>query len=598
MPGVPSPVDVRDETLPVRRVAPHDDTPRRIVIVGAGIAGLTAALRAHRAGLAVTLVVKGALGGGCTPLAQGGIAGVYGPGDSPALHAADTLTAGAGLSSREAVAALVAAAPAAIAELTACGVVFDRAEDGSIARGQEAAHRHPRIAHAGGDATGAAISATLVARIREAADAGALTVREHAFLTDLVVGSGRCTGIRMLVDGRTETLAADAVLLATGGAGQLFTHTTNPEGATGDGIAAALRAGVVTADLEFVQFHPTMLAVGAPFLISEAVRGEGAVLRGRASAPDRPLRGAAPASRGVAGRRDAGVDALLRHAVRSAQSRSRRRGAPDASGRRFAFDAHPDGELAPRDVVARAIARQAAVDGEPVRLDATALGARFLAERFPTIDRVVRERGIDWAREPIPVTPAQHYLMGGIATDVDGRTSLPGLFAIGEVARTGVHGANRLASNSLLEGAVFAARAVAALALPPSSDAASRSRTGSGTTHARLDPSAPADAAAQAETAVSPGPVRRVPFSRAALQSLMWEHAGLRRTADGLAEALTTIREWLADRHPPVAVAEHEDANLLLVAEATASAALARPVSAGAHFIDSPSLDPVLIGAR
>lgn len=619
----------RGEALPVRPGTPDEDTPRRIVVVGAGIAGLTAALRAHRAGLAVTLVVKGALGGGSTPLAQGGIAGAYGPGDSSVLHAADTLTAGAGLCSPEAVAALVAGAPAAIAGLAAAGVAFDRDEDGSIARGQEAAHGHPRIAHAGGDATGAAISVALVARVREAADAGALTIREHAFLTDLVVEGGRCTGIRMLVAGRTETLAADVVLLATGGAGQLFTHTTNPAGATGDGIAAALRAGVTTADLEFVQFHPTMLAVGAPFLISEAVRGEGAVLRGRASTTDRPLRGGAGAPGRSAGRR--GVGTLLRSAGRSAGFRSRRR-ALDASGRRFAFDAHPDGELAPRDVVARAIARQAGIDGEPVRLDATELGARFLAARFPTIDRVVRERGLDWAREPIPVTPAQHYLMGGIATDIDGRTSLPGLFAIGEVARTGVHGANRLASNSLLEGAVFAARAVAALGSPPPSDPAAR--TGNRTTHAGLSPSA-ADAAPVALTAPavttpapppppdptartgnratyagrarhvesvdaasSPSPAHRIPFSRAALQSLTWEHVGLLRTVDGLAEALMTIRGWLADRHPPATVAEHEDANLLLVADATASAALARPVSAGAHFIESPALGPVLIGAR
>ncbi len=206
------------------------------------------------------------------------------------------------------------------------------------------------------------------------------------------------------------------MILATGGAGQLYAHTTNPTGATGDGIAAAIRAGAAVADLEFVQFHPTALAVGAPFLVSEAVRGEGAILI-------------------------------------------------DDTGRRFAFDAHPDGELAPRDVVARANARaMAAQDGRPVRLDATALGAARLAQRFPTIDAAVRERGLDWAREPIPVTPAAHYLMGGVVTDLDGRTTVPGLYAVGETARTGVHGANRLASNSLLEGAVFGARAGDAVA--------------------------------------------------------------------------------------------------------------------------------------
>ena len=231
---------------------------------------------------------------------------------------------------------------------------------------------------------------------------------------------------------RRVDINADAVILASGGAGQLYAHTTNPVGATGDGIAAAIRAGAEVADLEFVQFHPTVLDAGDAFLVSEAVRGEGAALI-------------------------------------------------DDEGPRFAFDVHPDGELAPRDVVARAVARQARVQGSPVRLDATMIGAARLAERFPTIDQVTRERGFDWTHEPIPVTPAAHYLMGGVTTDLDGQTSVPGLFAAGEVARTGVHGANRLASNSLLEAAVFGARAagaagsrlrLAALAQPVSSAAA------------------------------------------------------------------------------------------------------------------------------
>ncbi|MFE6995401.1 L-aspartate oxidase [Microbacterium sp. NPDC057659] len=530
-----------------------------VIVVGSGIAGLTAALHAHEAGHAVTLVVKDALGGGSTPLAQGGIAGVYGPDDSAALHAADTHIAGAGLSDPLAVDALVADAAARIAELEARGVPFDRTADGALSRGQEAAHSHPRIAHAGGDATGAAISAALVAQVRTTqpplsrmqagtADAGGaapgsagirasgphpsrgIAVLEHAFLTDLVIEDGGCRGIRVLRDGRDRMLRADAVILATGGAGQLYRHTTNPIGATGDGIAAALRAGAAVADLEFVQFHPTMLAVGDPFLVSEAVRGEGAVLR-------------------------------------------------DAAGRRFAFDSHPDGELAPRDVVARAIARQQAADGVPVRLDATALEATRLAERFPTIDRVVRERGLDWSREPIPVTPAEHYLMGGIATDVDGRTSIPGLFAVGEVARTGVHGANRLASNSLLEGAVFAARAVEALG--------SR-RFVSSLRSSLNDLGAMVPVVEQAKEEPD-----ETPFTRTALQQLMWDQVGLLRTTEGLAEALDTIRGWRARQHRPLTVREHEDANLLLLGETTASAALARPVSVGAHF-----LEPALIGAR
>ena len=518
-----------------------------VVVAGSGIAGLTAALHAHEAGHAVAIVTKDALGDGCTPLAQGGVAGVYGPGDSAAAHAEDTLVAGAGLSDPAAVDALVGDGAARIAELVARGVAFDRAADGALLLGREAAHSHARIVHAGGDATGAAIARALVAAVR----ATTIEVVEHAFLTDLLRGDGAARGIRALIDGAEHDLTADAVILATGGAGRLFAHTTNPASATGDGIAAAVRAGAETADLEFVQFHPTILAAGPAFLVSEAVRGEGAVLI-------------------------------------------------DDEGRRFCLDAHPDGELAPRDVVARAIARRAAEQGSPVRLDATALGARQLAERFPTIDRVTRERGFDWAQEPIPVTPAAHYLMGGIVTDLDGRTSVPGLYAVGETARTGVHGANRLASNSLLEGAVFGARAAAALDRP--STALRLAALAQGTTEVAL---------AQGTTEGTPTEVSRrslseehsdetkgvpwtmAPFSRTALQRLMWDRVGLLRTDEGLAEALATIRGWRA-RHPaPASRAEHEDANLLLIAEATASGALARPASVGAHHRERS-----LIGAR
>ncbi|MFS0852617.1 L-aspartate oxidase [Microbacterium sp. 179-I 3D4 NHS] len=487
-----------------------------VVVVGSGIAGLTAALHAHEAGHAVTLVTKGALGEGCTPLAQGGIAGAHGAGDSPRAHAADTVTAGAGLSSVPAVEVLVTEAAARIAELVARGVAFDRSADGELLLGREAAHSHARIAHAGGDATGAAIAGALSAAVR----ASEIGIREHAFLVDLLVERGVGRGIRLLEAEGIRDLEADAVILATGGAGQLYRHTTNPPGATGDGIAAALRAGATVADLEFVQFHPTILAAGPAFLISEAVRGEGATLI-------------------------------------------------DEEGRRFTLDVHPDGELAPRDVVARAIARRAAVQGAPVRLDATMLGAERLARRFPTIDRVTRERGFDWSRVPLPVTPAAHYLMGGVATDLEGRSSLPGLFAVGEVARTGVHGANRLASNSLLEAAVFGARAAAALTAPWP-DVAPRTSLATTTEPAR----SPVD-----------------PFRRAALQQLMWEDVGLLRTEDGLRRALETVRGWRTSCPSPRTLADHEDANLLLLAEATASAALARPVSVGAHF-----REPALIG--
>jgi L-aspartate oxidase len=484
-----------------------------VVVVGSGIAGLTAALHAHEAGCRVTVVTKGALPDTNTRWAQGGIAAVTDRADTVSSHAADTMTAGAGLNDPAAVDVLVGEGPARIAELVARGVAFDRTADGEFSRGLEAAHTVPRVLHAGGDATGAEIQAALGAAVR----AAGIPVREHAVLRDLRLTGGRVVGIE-LDDG--ERLDADAVILATGGAGQLYAHTTNPAGATGDGIAAALRAGAAVADLEFVQFHPTALAVGAPFLVSEAVRGEGAVLI-------------------------------------------------DDTGRRFAFDAHPDGELAPRDVVARANARaMAAQDGHPVRLDATALGADRLAQRFPTIDAAVRERGLDWAREPIPVTPAAHYLMGGVVTDLDGRTTVPGLYAVGETARTGVHGANRLASNSLLEGAVFGARA---------GDAVARDRGW---------PIAPAER--QQEIAPR-GAIDAPPFSRAALQQLMWAEAGLVREAEGLARAAAVLAAWSADTSPRSV----EDANLLLVASEVVAAARAREGSVGAHFrSDAPVSAP------
>jgi len=526
-----------------------------VVVVGSGIAGLTAALRAHEAGHRVTIATKGVLGDGCTGLAQGGVAGIYGPGDSAAQHAADTMDAGAGLSDPAAVRVLVTEGAERIAELIARGVAFDRTTDGALELGREAAHQHARIVHAGGDATGAAISAALIAAVGKTS----IAVVERALLTDLLLTSGAARGVRLLIDGTPTELAADAVILATGGAGHLYAHTTNPDGATGDGIAVALRAGAAVADLEFVQFHPTVLAAGPAFLISEAVRGEGATLI-------------------------------------------------DDDGRRFTFDSHPDGELAPRDVVSRAIARRAAAQGAPVRLDATGLGAAALSRRFPTIDRVTRERGFDWSREPIPVTPAAHYLMGGVVTDLDGRTTVPGLFAVGEVARTGVHGANRLASNSLLEGAVFGARA--AVALTTDRFVSLRSLNDRGAEHAINDqgPERSLNDRGAERSSDDRGPAGSVPspvvergaqrrdethpaFTRAALQQLMWDEVGLLRTGTGLAHALETVRAWAAAAPAPTGVAEHEDANLLLLAEATADAALRRTTSVGAHHrVDAPEV--------
>ncbi|KAB1650461.1 L-aspartate oxidase [Pseudoclavibacter endophyticus] len=541
-----------------------------VVIVGSGIAGLTAALGAASAGCRVTVATKASLDDGSTRFAQGGIAGVMFGDDRTDDHAHDTVVAGAGLSDRDAVHVLVEEGPDRIRDLIDAGVNFDRGDDGSYVKGLEAAHSYPRVLHAGGDATGLAIERALVARLREAEARGTVQVIEHAFLVDVILDASlpdsssvqsphhaaRARGVELLVDGGRLALAADAVVLATGGAGHLFAHTTNPAVATGDGIAAAIRAGARVEDLEFVQFHPTSLpaapALGVDaFLVSEAVRGEGATL-------------------------------------------------VDETGRRFAFGAHPDGELAPRDIVARAIAeRMAAQGGRPVRLDATRLGrgeptAAFLARRFPTIDRVVRERGLDWSREPIPVTPAAHYLMGGVATDLHGRTSIPGLYAVGEVARTGVHGANRLASNSLLEGAVFGARAAAAIAAGaerqgrgaplgprPAGAGGARSRA--------VTPSAPA--ARQGPAGARPcgdAPRTDCPFSREALQRLMWNHAGLVRDADHLDDAARQIGAWRdeAAREGPSAddVLIREDANLLLVAAHLVDAALRRSGSIGAHF--------------
>lgn len=526
--------------------------PIDVVVVGSGIAGLTVALHAIQHGGHVTVVTKDVLEHANTRFAQGGIAGVMFDDDRVADHIRDTLVAGAGLCDPDAVRVLADEGPDRIRELIALGVAFDRGDDGDFVKGLEAAHSYPRILHAGGDATGTAIERALVAGLR-ASDA---RVIEHAFLIDLIVERGRVRGVDLLVGdspdktGVRERLFADAVVLATGGAGQLYAHTTNPPVATGDGIAAALRAGAAVSELEFFQFHPTVLpgtgvagsADGDAFLVSEAVRGEGAVLL-------------------------------------------------DDAGDRFMVDVHRDAELAPRDVVARAIAEQMArQEARPVRLDATTLRvgheatARFLSERFPTIDRAVRDRGLDWSREPIPVTPAAHYLMGGVDTDLTGRTTLPGLYAVGEVARTGVHGANRLASNSLLEGAVFGARAGDAIA----GDAALQHWPGALTAH-RVSSDDPASRTTRLRA--SAAPTSPGPFTRKALQALMWNSAGLVRDAAGLTRADQAVSHWRAEARTPQTEIEFEDENLLVVASALIRAALTRTTSIGAHFrSDDPAL--------
>ena len=546
-------------------------TGPHVVVVGSGIAGLITALHAVEHGCRVTLVTKDVLEHANTRYAQGGIAGVMFDDDRVEDHIRDTLTAGAGLADTAAVRVLAEEGPARIRELVDLGVAFDRDPEGAFVKGLEAAHSYPRILHSGGDATGTAIEKALVARLR----ASEVGVIEHAFLVDLIVREGRARGVELLVGdrstgsrqaepgtlGRRETLDADAVVLATGGAGELYAHTTNPPVATGDGIAAAIRAGAGVSDLEFFQFHPTIIGIGESFLVSEAVRGEGATLI-------------------------------------------------DEHGRRFAFDSHPDGELAPRDIVARAIARQMEEqDGRPVFLDATGLRptyderVAFLSRRFPTIDRAVRDRGLDWAREPIPVTPAAHYLMGGVTTDLVGRTSLPGLYAVGEVARTGVHGANRLASNSLLEGAVFGARAGDAIAddlatgtwpapcLELDDDLATG--TWPATVPELADrstlPNADLTTVPEPDLTTVPEPVEGpnlviAPFSRAALQELMWEDAGLVRDETGLRHAASVIAGWQSSARSPRTEPEFEDENLLQLAEQVVAAALARRESVGAHF--------------
>ncbi len=516
-----------------------------VVIVGSGIAGLTAAIRAS-AVHDVTLVTKGALADSATAYAQGGVAVAFGADDSPALHQADTHVAAAGSADARAVEVLCTDGPARVRDLLALGVPFDRSTDPSaldrygddLARGREAAHGRWRVVHADGDATGAAIERTLI----DALHRQHVTILERTCLTDLVVRDGTVVGIDVLdLLGEPRRIDADAVVLASGGAGHLYRETTNPLVATGDGVAAAWRAGAVVADLEFVQFHPTRLAVPDGGLVSEAVRGEGAVLR-------------------------------------------------DARGRRFMTAVHPDAELAPRDVVARGIA--AAVrdqGGAPVLLDATGLGADFLTGRFPGLTRATRAAGFDWTRQGVPVSPAAHYSMGGIATDAEGRTSLPGLLAIGEAACTGVHGANRLASNSLLEGLVFAVRAADAVAGPRPGMLRLR-----GNADLRVTSVPRAADVIRASRQALPGGATHlddVGAVRQAVQAVMTDRVGLLRDATGLASARRDLDALTAPATG--GVREHEDRALLDLARLVALAAETRTESRGAHArTDHPDTDP------
>ena len=496
-----------------------------IVVVGSGIAGLTTALKARRAGT-VLLVTKTELDAGSTRWAQGGIAAALGPGDSPADHLTDTLVAGAGLCDEEAVRVLVTEGPDLVRELVELGTRFDRDNAGDLALTREGGHLRRRIAHRG-DATGAEIERALIAAVK--ATEG-IEIIEHALVIDLLKTSdGRACGVTLHVigAGRRDGVGAAlgrAVVLATGGLGQVFASTTNPPVATGDGVALALRAGADVTDMEFVQFHPTVLwlgpgAAGQQPLISEALRGEGAVL----------------------------IDVL---------------------GRRFMVGQHPLAELAPRYVVAQAIVRQLRETGaDHVLLDAR--GVPDLAERFPTITASCRANGIDPVTTPIPVVPGAHHASGGVRTDLFGRTGVPGLYACGEVACTGVHGANRLASNSLLEGLVFAARIADELArsLPPAGEPAIDRR----------------DAGLLSASAL------------VGVQAAMTAGAGVLRNADSLAGAAAELGRIGAGSNSVVepCVEAWEATNLHTVANALVAGARLRVETRGCHWReDYPETSP------
>ncbi|MGY1723285.1 L-aspartate oxidase [Blastococcus sp. SYSU DS0533] len=499
-----------------------------VVVVGSGAAGLLTALSLAGAGRRVTVVTKGALGDGSTRWAQGGLAAVLGADDDAALHLQDTLTAGAGLCDPAAVATLVAEAPAAIALLVDLGARLDLTGDGRPSLTREGGHSRDRIVHAGGDASGAEVTRTLV----QALAAAGVAVRERTVALDALRGArGEVVGVRVarvaedgaLVD--VGDLRAHAVVLATGGYGQAYAAATSPAGTTGDGLALALRAGAEVADVEMVQFHPTVLwqgpgAAGQQVLISEAVRGEGAVL-------------------------------------------------VDAGGRRLMAGAHPLADLAPRDVVSAAISAHLALTGEDcVFLDATGLGAGFLEHRFPGIVRACRAAGHDLTTTPVPVAPGAHYTCGGVLADLDGRTGVAGLFAVGEVACTGVHGANRLASNSITEGLVAARRCAALL-------------------DATLPDGPPAEPVAP--RAVSTGAVD--PAARAAIGVATSRHAGVLRTAGGLTELTGVLTA--ASRTDALDLAAVEATAVHTVATLLATAALARPESRGCHRrADAPASRP------
>jgi L-aspartate oxidase len=479
----------------------------RFLVIGSGVAGLHTAWRASATDDVIVLT-KRSLFDSSTAYAQGGIAAALGAGDSPELHWRDTLAAGGALCDAEAVRVLVEEGPARVLELQTAGAEFDLTPDGQLSLGNEAAHSAKRIVHAHGDQTGAEVARALAQKVRESAR---IDVMERARVLDLIVYGETVYGVKASIAGRPVEIIADATVLATGGCGQVYRYTTNPQVGTGDGYAIAHRAGATLADMEFVQFHPTALDTpeNPLSLISEAVRGEGATLL-------------------------------------------------NAEGKRFMPARHRLAELAPRDVVAREIFRERQRTGS-VFLDARMLDASF-ATRFPGIFSICMARGIDPRHDLIPVTPAAHYMMGGVVVDLAGRTSLERLYACGEVSRTGVHGANRLASNSLLEGLVFAERVARDMA-----------------TLSPLEQQPPALDRWDVPQLIDRGAAQ---VAADAIRTVMWEHAGIARTAKGLRIAVARLAE-IADRLP---VGATEESNMVDTARLIAEAALLRKESRGGHF--------------
>ncbi len=489
-----------------------------VVVIGSGIAGLTAALRLRGSVERVLVVTKDVLDAGSTQWAQGGIAAALGPGDTPAQHERDTLVAGAGACDLEAVRALVSEGPEAVRELIALGANFDLHPDGELSLTREGGHHRDRIAHAGGDATGAEIQRALIAAVARAPE---IEVIEHALAVDLLLADdGGVAGVTLHVMGEGQhdgvgAVRCRAVVLASGGLGQVFSQTTNPAVATGDGMALAYRAGAVLRDLEFVQFHPTVMWLGPDSrgqqpLISEAVRGEGAFL-------------------------------------------------VDWEGNRFMQGVHELADLAPRDVVAKAITRRMIESGHPhMWLDARQLGAAFWERRFPTILATCRRHGVDPVTELIPVSPACHYASGGVATDLWGRSTLAGLYATGEVACSGVHGANRLASNSLLEGLVFSRRIAAVLP---------------GELRAWSDPAADRRLVGLVDAG-----------ARRPLQEEMTARVGVLRTRAGLTSAVDRLDGLLSTPAEAIGQDAWETTNLVTVSALLAEAALRREETRGSHW--------------